>query len=150
MTELKPCPFPGGESEEVQSEWLGLRHHTINFELGNKKNSKRHIFLQVTGSAKTFEEAKRIAYELWNTRHYPHEVQQAVDRMKPVVIKPKLLDEYHPDGSVYLIKCENCKQEYKLIGFEFSSEIQHCRKCGQAQLLDWDEDGRIDTALQKP
>lgn len=30
----------------------------------------------------------------------------------------------------------NCKQEYKLIGFEFSNAIQHCGKCGQAHLLD--------------
>lgn len=70
MTELKPCPFPGGKLEEVQSEWLGLKHHTINFELGNEKNSKRYIFIQVTGSAMTFEEAKRISYELWNRRSY--------------------------------------------------------------------------------
>lgn len=86
----------------------------------------------------------------WNIRHYPPEVEKAVERMKPVVIKPILLDEYHPDGSVYLIECENCKQGYKIIGFEFSDEIQHCRKCGQAHLLDWDEYGRIDAVLQKP
>lgn len=66
-------------------------------------------------------------------------IRKAVDRMKPVVIKPKLLDEYHPDGHVYLIKCENCKQEYKLIGFDFSNVIRHCGNCGQAYLLDWGE-----------
>ena len=86
----------------------------------------------------------------WNDAMNNPEVKKALERMKPVVIKPEKTDEYHPDGSVYLIECENCKQGYKLIGFLFSSEIRHCPKCGQAYLLDWDEDGRIDTALQKP
>lgn len=130
MSELKPCPFCGGDVELVG----------INVQL-----QKMRFVCSKCGAEVVLNDDVE-----WNTRHYPPEVQQAVERMKPVVIKPKLLDEYHPDGSVYLIKCENCKQEYKLIGFEFSSEIQHCRKCGQAQLLDWDEDGRIDTALQKP
>lgn len=76
--------------------------------------------------------------ERWNRRHYPPEVQKAVERMKPVVIKPKLLDEYNPDGYVHLIKCENCKQEYKIIGFDFSNVIRHCGTCGQAYLLDWE------------
>lgn len=129
MTELKPCPFCGGN---VSLSEVSFCLELMQFECADCGT----IF--------------RMKDDIWNQRVYPPEVQQAVERMKPVIIKPKLLDEYHPDGSVYLIKCENCKQEYKLIGFEFSSEIQHCRKCGQAQLLDWDEDGRIDTALQKP
>lgn len=124
MTELKPCPFPGGESEEVQSEWLGLKHHTINFELGNKKNSKRHIFLQVTGSAKTFEEAKRIAYELWNTRYYPADVQQAIERMEPrEIVKTNF-------GTFDLVSCSGC-------GHVVSINAKFCSKCGQK--LDWSE-----------
>lgn len=66
-------------------------------------------------------------------------IRKALERMKPVVIKPEKTDEYHPDGSVYLIRCVNCKQEFKLIGFMFSSEIRHCPKCGQAQQMDWSE-----------
>lgn len=138
MTELKPCPFCDGEIETKDFDFLASHLYRC------KKCKSGFILQPVTGFS---------AEDVWNmknTKYFPSEVQQAIERMKPVVIKPKLLDEYHPDGSVYLIKCENCKQEYKLIGFEFSSEIQHCRKCGQAQLLDWDEDGRIDTALQKP
>lgn len=129
MTELKPCPFCGGKASLTE---VSFCLELMQFECAD---CGTRFFMKD---------------DIWNHRVYPPEVQQAIERMKPVVIKPKLLDEYHPDGSVYLIKCENCKQEYKLIGFEFSSEIQHCRKCGQAQLLDWDEDGRIDTALQKP
>lgn len=129
MSELKPCPFCGGKASLSEVSFCLELMQFICADCGTRFFMKDDI---------------------WNRRVYPPEVQQAIERMKPVVIKPKLLDEYHPDGSVYLIKCENCKQEYKLIGFEFSSEIQHCRKCGQAQLLDWDEDGRIDTALQKP
>lgn len=133
-TELKPCPFPGGESDEVQSEWLGLRHHTINFELGNKKNSKRHIFLQVTGSAKTFEEAKRIAYELWNTRHYPADVQQAIDKQKPeLAIITKELG-YHPDGDVYEVGCPDCGKVLRYVNFVRGATtdcIRHCMDCGK-------------------
>lgn len=65
----------------------------------------------VSAEAETKEQAKALAIEKWNRRHYPPEVQKAV---------------------------------------EISNAIQHCGKCGQAHLLDWDEYGRIDTALQNP
>lgn len=120
MSELLPCPFCGGEVELVG---INVQRQKMMFVCG-----KCNAEVVLTDDVE------------WNYRHYPPEVEKAVERMKPVVIKPEKTDEYHPDGSVYLIECENCKQEFKLIGFLFSSEIRHCPKCGQAQQMDWSEE----------
>lgn len=122
MSELLPCPFCGKRPHLIEPDygdfnWIVSCLHCVAIDMQDI--------------------SKEGVIEKWNRRHYPPEVQQAMERMKPVAIKPKLLDEYHPDGRVYLITCENCKKEYKLIGFEFSDAIQHCGKCGQA--LKWSE-----------
>ena len=118
MNELKPCPFcPDGKVRT----FIGKREAGVLCSCGAS-------VLLPYGTYVSEDEALCQCIKRWHTRHYPPEVQQAMERLKPVAIKPKLLDEYHPDGRVYLITCENCKKEYKLIGFEFSDAIQHCGK----------------------
>jgi len=69
------------------------------------------------------------------------EVKKALERMKPVVIKPEKTDEYHQSGDeFYLVRCPDCGKEFKLLGFKYSTDVRHCGCCGKAFTLDWSEE----------
>lgn len=87
MTDLKPCHVCGGKPRisgcrTLCGYWCMVTHADTDHSVW------------VSAEAETKEEARQKAIEKWNRRHYPAEVQNAMERMTPVVIKPKLLDEY--------------------------------------------------------
>ena len=115
MTELKPCPFCGGEVKVdggPDKSIFCIRCRTFNF----------------------FDNDTERMIRKWNTRHYPPEVQQAVERMKPKKIT-------YDDSSLgkpgvpefWIAYCPECNQpiDFNDTPFEF------CRRCGQR--LDWSE-----------
>lgn len=104
MSELLPCPFCGGKP--ISYEYMG-GHIIICRSCGiNLTCSRGENFVKK-----------------WNTRHYPAEVQQAVERMKP--IKPMYL--YEGTG-----KCPVCRDLVNT-----TEDKNFCWNCGQA--LDWSE-----------
>ena len=67
-------------------------------------------------------------------------IRKALERMKPVSIKPEKTDEYHQSGDeFYLVRCPDCGKEFKLLGFKYSTDVRHCGCCGKAFTLDWSE-----------
>lgn len=80
------------------------------------------MFIGITGKGGTASEARERAYKAWNTRHYPPEVQQAVERMKPK--KPK-------KTGTYKAECHCGKDIIKRVH-------KFCPDCGQA--IDWSGD----------
>lgn len=121
MSELLPCPFCGGEVELVG---INVQRQKMMFVCG-----KCNAEVVLTDDVE------------WNYRHYPPEVEKAVERMKPVVIKPEKTDEYHPCGDeFYLVRCPDCGKEFKLLGFKYSTDVRHCGCCGKAFTLDWSND----------
>ena len=83
------------------------------------------IYIGITGKGGTASEARERAYKAWNTRNYPPEAQQAVERMKP----KRPMYAYEGTG-----KCPSCRS---LVERNPLYDKQACDRCGQA--LDWSE-----------
>lgn len=83
----------------------------------------------LSAEAETEENAKARAIEKWNTRHYPPEVQQAVERMKP----KKVLNIQELDIACFIGNCPTCNAV--VITYE---DKHHCDLCGQR--LEWREE----------
>lgn len=103
---LKPCPFCG---EEPESAKVGASF-IIWCDRCNLRFSRRR---------------KALAIFDWNTRHYPPEVQRAVERMKA---KKVIIDDDYVTKK-YL--CPQCKTGL------YSTLDKYCPCCSQA--LDWEE-----------
>lgn len=117
MTDLKPCPFCGGE---------------VKIEGGAHKS----IFCI---RCRTFDfydaDTERMARK-WNTRHYPPEVQQAVERMKPKKVIPEKVYWAPKNRRAYFIRflCPTCGG---IANRATNREFCNNNECGQA--LDWSE-----------
>ena len=113
MSELLPCPFCGGK---VSLTEVSFCLELMQFECADCGT----IF--------------RMKDDIWNHRNYPHEVQQAIERMKPMKV---IYDDSRlgkPGITEYsLAICPSCRWAVK---FEDTAS-KFCRKCGQA--LDWSE-----------
>lgn len=115
MSELLPCPFCGS------TPYMQTLLQNDSFVY--------YIICTHCDSAglRSFEKEKAI--ERWNTRHYPPEVEKAVERMKPkkgVIRTDNFLEAeccYCPSCDTYL------EPPYEVSDF--------CPECGQA--LDWSE-----------
>lgn len=63
-------------------------------------------------------------------------IRKALERMKPVVIKPEKTDEYHPDGYVFLVRCPCCNSEINYIGYRLQeTAVKHCGNCGKKMII---------------
>lgn len=113
MSELLPCPFcPEGENPEYKliSTSGAFDVHLIYCpECGISKQA--HI--------------KEVAVERWNTRHYPPEVEKAVERMKPMKALPAECNFVCPS-------CNGVVPDYR------EEKVMYCESCGQA--LDWSDE----------
>lgn len=105
---LKPCPFCGGEAA-IKTDGVG--------EFIECATCHVCIF----GSFYT----RKQKINRWNTRHYPPEVQRAVERMKA---KKVIIDDDYVTKK-YL--CPQCKTGL------YSTLDKYCPCCSQA--LDWEE-----------
>lgn len=113
MSELLPCPF------------CGKRPYLIEPDKGDFKWSVSCLHCVAIDM---YDISKEGVVEKWNTRHYPPEVQQAVEMMKPKKIT-------YDDSSLgkpgvpefWIAYCPECNQpiDFNDTPFEF------CRRCGQ-------------------
>lgn len=113
MTELLPCPFCG-EKPALISPCESDHMWAI---------SCSYCCMELASVSKE-EAVKR-----WNTRHYPPEVEKAVERMKPKKIVEKECSRKVMRGSFYRI-CPTCGK-----GIGYMDIYEFCKVCGQA--LDW-------------
>lgn len=113
MTDLKPCPFCGGK--------VSLTEVSFCLEL---------MKFECDGCGTKFI----MKDDIWNCRHYPSEVQQAIDKQKPeLAIITKELG-YHPDGDVYEVGCPDCGKVLRYVNFVRGATtdcIRHCMDCGK-------------------
>ncbi|MBS7327853.1 MAG: Lar family restriction alleviation protein [Oxalobacter sp.] len=126
QSKLLLCPFCGSENIEkkIQQNFPGV--FTVIIGCADCPGNPIEV-----GKSKDVVEQKAV--ERWNRRHYPPEVQQAVERMKPKKVT-------YDDSSLgkpgvpefWIAHCPECKQpiDFNDTPFEF------CRRCGQA--LDWE------------
>ena len=119
MTELKPCPFCGGKPHITGCEMLKVYWCSVSC-------SAEDHSVRVNAIGATDEKARALAIKKWNARHYPPEVEKAVDRMKPK--KP----ERRLDGW----NCPRCEM-FQTHEWEVD-QPPFCWNCGQA--LDWSND----------
>jgi len=113
MSELKPCPFCGSKPKIFTLKRKGyVDIHYI--ECVNRKCNEPF--------SKAYDEEEVV--KKWNTRHYPPEVQQAVERMKP----KEPMYSYEGTG-----KCPVCRDLVNT-----TEDRNFCWNCGQA--LDWGEE----------
>lgn len=121
MQELKPCPFQIEAEIKETSAYYGGHVHEIRVAYTDHESQ---VFITVAGMSDTPEKAKQKAYEIWNTRHYPPEVMQAVERMKA---KKAIWSEV---DACFL--CPRCGECVATVGWR-----KDVCKCGHA--LDWEE-----------
>lgn len=115
MQELKPCPF------------CGKRPHLIEPDEGDFKWSVSCLHCTAIDM---YDISKEDVIEKWNTRHYPPEVEKAVERMNP----EKVIERWSQNGIEYG-DCPTCICPVERKHWD---DHQHCDRCGQA--LDWSEE----------
>jgi len=125
MSELLPCPFcPDGKVKD----YIGDREAGVVCSCGAS-------ILVSHGTYVSEDEALCEGIKRWNTRHYPPEVEKAVERMKP---KKVIRHPWSDNSQGFLaIHCNfNCPVCYG----ELEDMVDFCphEKCGQA--LDWSND----------
>ena len=106
MTELKPCPFCGKKAYSLEPD-VSNQFWTVS--------CLSCVAIDITGPT------EEQAISKWNTRHYPPEVMQAMERMKP---KKTYL------GECLTHVCPECMADV-------GKYYRFCHICGQA--LDWEE-----------
>lgn len=113
MTELKPCPFCGKKPQLLEPD---------------DSNKLWSVSCLSCVSIDLEELTEERAIQKWNTRHYPPEVQQAMERMEPK--KPIDAVEAYCNGMPVVVAgdCPNC-------GANRTRQDSFCN-CGQR--LDWE------------
>ena len=109
--ELKPCPFCRGEAK------IKRVTGSINY---------RYVKCSSCGARTKEWFGVDVAVKTWNTRVYPPEVQDAVEKNKPK--KPILFNEKDPEEGHLCPGCES----------RVSCEIAYCYVCGQR--LNWENE----------
>lgn len=116
MSELLPCPFPMEQKPVIEK--IGNCYEINCIEV------RRGIYIKVVVRVREDIGDEKMLTEIWNTRHYPPEVQQAVERMEPrEIVKTNF-------GTFDLVSCSGC-------GHVVSINAKFCSECGQN--LDWRE-----------
>lgn len=116
--ELLPCPFCGKKPQLLEPD---------------DSNKLWSVSCLSCVSIDLEELTEERAIQKWNTRHYPAEVQQAVDKQKPelaIITKEK---EYHPMMDVYEVGCPDCENvlRYELPKGSSTNRNWHCMDCGK-------------------
>lgn len=124
MTDLKPCHVCGGKPRISGCVLINGKHWNM------VSCSAEDHTVQVNVAGETADKARALAIEKWNTRHYPAEVQQAVERMKP----EKVIERWSQHGIEYG-DCPACICPVERKPWD---DHQHCDRCGQA--LDWSDE----------
>jgi len=138
MSELKPCPFCGGNAIYVTGSYIGG-----GIVKCKDCHAQTFIVLFDCLPAEEFDELldkkaflKEKTIEKWNTRHYPQEVKQAVERMKPKKVIPEKVYFAPKNRGAYFIRflCPTC---WGIANRATNREFCNNNGCGQA--LDWEE-----------
>ena len=122
MTDLKPCPFCGGKVE---------LHYAINY------NGITEYYISCRSCCyMNFESSIEKAVSKWNHRHYPPEIEKAVERMKPKKVIPEKVYFAPKNRGAYFIRflCPTCRG---IANRATNREFCNNNGCGQA--LDWSE-----------
>ena len=125
--ELLPCPFCGGEAK-VYTESCAYANGGRDYFYPSCK-SEGCPGVMVPDDEFRFNtimaETEKEAISIWNTRVYPKEAQEAIEKQKPK----------KPDGGIdkygFVIGC--CKSCDAVI----DGDCQYCPHCGQK--LDWSD-----------
>ena len=118
--ELKPCPFCGGEADYKDDGQYGYAYCTCCLARTDERYSWRD------------PEWKREVASEWNTRVYPKDVQEAIDKNKP---RPPVI---HPLAWLPRWEFPHCPQ----CDVQVKEYLKHCWNCGQK--LDWSENNEVD------
>ena len=110
--ELLPCPFCGGKAELLEDV---LDAHVYCTE----------CYARTTDTEKFVKDWKREVIRIWNTRVYPKDVQEAVERDKP---KAPIVKTSKYGKNYFCPTCDN----------DVSETYDCCSACGQR--LDWSEE----------
>lgn len=109
MSKLLPCPF------------CGKRPHLIEPDDGDFNWSVSCLHCVAIDMQ---DISKEGVIEKWNTRHYPPEVQQAVERMTPKPLKKEWTMECHCGAQVARIQnyCSHCGQRLNILSKPFAKD----------------------------
>ena len=114
---LLQCPFCGGNAKTM---YVPLEDRGNVMHIFRAYCSSECVVMERRGSDLT--DAKSRAIQIWNTRVYPKEVQEAIEKQKPK--KPK--------KDIVHYRCPNC--DAMLNTYETCNCCNHC-----GQKLDWSE-----------
>lgn len=124
IPELLPCPFCGGKAD-IHKGYCAHFNGGQDYFYPSCKNGKcpgatvpDDEFGYNTIMAETKEEARKI----WNTRSYPQEVLEAIEKQKPK----------KPNKDIVHYRCPNC--DAMLNTYETCNCCNHC-----GQKLDWSD-----------
>ena len=115
-SELKPCPFCGGEARAILVREVGWVYRIFCPKCRMSEN------LAFDKEKEELEKLIPKFIEKWNTRVYPKEVQETLEKQKPK--KPK--------KDIVHYRCPNC--DAMLNTYE---TCECCNHCGQK--LDWSD-----------
>ena len=126
-TDLKPCHVCGGKPRisgcgTLCGYWCMVTHAEADHSVW------------ISAEAETKEQAKALAIEKWNTRHYPPEVEKAVERMKP----KKVIRHQWSDNSKGFLAL-HCDYNCPVCDGELEDMVDFCPHEGCGQALDWSE-----------
>lgn len=121
--ELKPCPFCGGEARAILVREVGWVYRIFCPKCRMSEN------LAFDKEKEELEKLIPKFIEEWNTRVYPKEVQEAIERN---TAKNVISDEFMSKGDTHeRFRCPKCKN-----GLDYLRE-KFCPNCGQR--LNWKE-----------
>ncbi|MBR4004861.1 MAG: hypothetical protein IKI90_03340 [Treponema sp.] len=126
MSELLPCPFcPDGKVKD----YIGDREAGVVCSCGAS-------ILISHGTYVSEDEALCEGIKRWNTRHYPPEVEKAVERMKPMKVIPEKVYWAPKNRGAYFIRflCPTCRGIANR-----ATNREFCNNNGCGQRLDWSE-----------
>jgi len=149
MSELKPYPFYGGGVDFVKDTYMGDELLPCPFcgstdteivagiDDENTLHMVGHVTCMNCGASSGWWRDRNTAIEKWNTRHYPPEVEKAVERMKPKKVIPEKVYWAPKNRRAYFIRflCPTCGG----IANQATNRT-FCNNNGCGQALDWSND----------